>query len=182
MLIFTSQLHCLLLLVFSSIAWGYTLRGSIAESALPLSSADLTGTTVRLISSNNAHIPFYETFLKSNGEFQFSNVALGNYLLSLDSASLATDAMLKVVVTPSQVIANKIFPGHDWETDLGPAVEYPIVIDPIQRPIYVAEREKFSALAMLKSPMVLLTLGSLLMVFLIPKMTEGLGKYKSIMT
>lgn len=180
MIYFTRVLQYALFLIFSSVCSAYTLRGSIAKSALPLSSDDLSSTTIRLISkSTEVHLPFYETYLKRNGEFTFTNVSPGSYLLSLDSVSLATDASLRVTVSPSQIVANKIFPGHDWETDVGPQVDYPIVFETIGRPEYVVEREKFSAMSMIKSPMVLLTLGSLAMVFVLPKMVDNLGEYLS---
>lgn len=169
----TRALFCVLLLGISHVCLAYTLHGSISEFALPLSSADLSGTTIRLLGKSPEF--FHETYLQRNGKFVFSNVSLGSYLLSVDSITLWTDSKLRVVISPNQVIVNKIFAGHDWETDAGPQVDYPIEIDPVTRPLYLAEREKFNTLAMLKSPMVLLTIGSIFIVFVLPKMVEGLG-------
>lgn len=157
--------------------WSYTFRGSVAKTALPLSIKDLSSTTIRLISATEkADTPSFETYLNSKGEFTFGNVPRGTYLLTLDSVTLATDSYVKVVLD-GELHANKVFPGHDWKTDLGPELASPIVLEPIIRPTYVIEREKFSTFAMLKNPMVLLTLASLGMVFVLPKLTEGLGKY-----
>lgn len=175
---FTKALHCLALgLALPAFGLGYIIRGSLDESVLPLSSADFSSTTIRLTTSKaNPDTQSHETYLQKTGQFVFTNVSLGTYLLTLDSVLLATDsAGLKVTISPNQVQANKVFAAHDWETDVGPLVEYPIVIEPVFRPAYIAEREKFSAIAMLKSPMILLTLGSLVMIFVLPKMVEGLG-------
>lgn len=171
---FIKTLQCLLL-IFPAVCWAYTIRGSIDTSVFPLSSADFAGTTIKLTSKNLG--PSHETYLQKSGSFVFTNVtSLGTYLLTLDSITLSTTdySAFRIVIEANQVTANKVYSGHDWETDVGPLVEYPVAFEPLYRPQYVVEREKFSAIAMLKSPMVLLTLGSLVMVFLLPKMMENL--------
>jgi hypothetical protein len=162
---------------FVCLCSGYTISGQLDESILPLTAADFQTTTLMLLSPNAAPI---ETFLQKSGQFKFSNVSVGSYVLHLQSITLTVESDYRVVVLKDQVLVNKLFAGHDWQQDVGPVVDYPITLEPITRNNYIEERESFSPLKMLKSPMVLLMILSLGMVFLMPKLLdrlESMGTY-----
>lgn len=164
--------------IFSRICSGYVLRGFIDDRILPLSDKEVSLTTVQLLSdSSNGELPFQETYLRdTEGNFIFSNVSAGEYLVVLNSGLLETrGAKLKVTISPEQVTVNRIFDGHDYKSDVGPSAEYPLVINPVFRPQFVAQRESFSIFNFLKSPMNLMMIASLAMVFVFPKLMEGIG-------
>lgn len=149
----------------------YTISGRLDESILPLTTSDFQSTKLTLLAPNAAPI---DTFLQKNGNFVFSNVSTGSYVLRLQSITLTAETDYKIVVFKDQVLVNKLFPGHDWKKDVGPIVDYPIILEPIVRNNYIEEREHFSPFKMLKSPMVLLTILSLGLVFVMPKIMDKL--------
>lgn len=157
----------------------YLIRGFLDEKILPLSPEELATTTVTLLSdSENGELPFQETSLRGiDGHFVFSNVSAGDYLVVLNSILLDIPGeAVKVTVAREQVIVNKVFNGHDFKNDLGPSSEYPIVITPVLRQNYILQRESLGLFKMFKSPMMLMMLASVAMVFVLPKMMEGMGK------
>lgn len=167
----------LLIACFACFCSGYTISGQLDESILPLTAADFQTTTLMLLAPNAAPI---ETFLKKSGQFTFSNVSVGSYVLHLQSITLTAESDYRVVVLKDQVLVNKLFAGHDWQKDVGPVVDYPITLEPIIRNDFIEKRESFSPFKMLKSPMVLLTVLSLGMVFVMPKILdklESMGTY-----
>lgn len=172
------MLALLLFAFIAQICSGYVLRGYVDDRLFPLSQQEIDLSTVQLLSDGaNGELPFQETHLRNiDGHFIFSNVTVGEYLLTLSSGLLETSGeKLKVTVTREQVTINTVFDGHDYKTDLGPTSEYPLVIRPVHRPKFIVARESFSLFSMLKSPMMLLTIGSVAMVFLFPKLMEGIG-------
>lgn len=169
----------LLITLFLQSCLGYIIRGYLDEKVIPLSDEDLSSTIELFSDSKNGELPFQKTYLRqSDGHFSFSNVTEGNYLLVLNSVTLTTGReRLKITLTKEKITVNKVFDGHDWTTDVGPLVDYPIVISPIKRQDYVQAKESFGIFGMLKSPMNLLMLGSVLLVFLLPKLMESIGMY-----
>ncbi|ANB11346.1 hypothetical protein AWJ20_4152 [Sugiyamaella lignohabitans] len=167
-----------IVLIFSLLSvHGYTLRGSIAgaptANLFPLTASDITST--KIILRNRDTLSVSEAYLQSaKGDFTFNNVVEGSYILSLQSLPLITPYSYRVDIRPGEVEVHQVVAGHDINTDLGPRVSYPIVIDQISRPKYTVEREAFSLINMVKSPMMLMSLGSLVMVFLLPKMAANI--------
>lgn len=159
---------------------GYVIKGYLDESVLPLSPKELSATTIQLISdSKKGELPFQETSVRAHdGYFVFSNVTRGDYQLILDSVFLDTrENNYKVSINRDKVNVNKVFTGHDYRKDLGPAVEYPIVISPLYRQQYVVPREAFGFSGMLQNPMMLMSIASIVMVFVLPKMMATIGMF-----
>lgn len=160
-----------LLLAFSAVA--YTIRGSIDDSVLPLDSNDFATTKIRLSSPKTAD---EESFLTEQGSFQFSSVKPGTYLLRLESTSLESQIYGYRIIVSSEdgIKVNEALFGHDWISDVGPVVEFPVLIEPMRKKEYLKERDTFDLLAMIKNPMVLISLVSLVFVFYIPKILDNL--------
>lgn len=147
-----------------------SLHGSISDDVLPLSRQDLTETTLKLSTSSEK----FTTFLKQDGSFVFNNLTQGEaYALEIESVPIVADAVYRVdVVNEHDVQIHKVLKGQKFD-DIGPKVDTPFKIT-VVRPTYVIPREEFSVISMLKNPMMLMSLASLVMVFVLPKLTENL--------
>lgn len=153
-------------------AASYTVRGSLDPSILPLSSYDASVTQF-VLRDRSSHVD-KKTSIHTNGEFVFHNMSEGSYLLWLSSATLDAPTKYAIEIRDSQIEVKEAYVGHDLATDLGPRVSYPIVITPITRTQYVFPRQAFSVLGMLKSPMMLMSIGSMFLVFIMPKLVENI--------
>lgn len=161
--------------LFIQVCVGYVIKGYLDESVLPLSPLELSATFIQLISdSQMGELPFQETSVRANdGYFVFSNVTKGDYELVLNSIYFDTNNEAYKISVRNKVVVNKVFNGHDYKNDLGPAVEYPMVVGPLHRQSYFKKRESFGLLKLLKNPMILISLVSLGVVFVLPKLTES---------
>lgn len=169
------------LFLFFQVCLGYVIKGFLDEGVLPLSPEELSSTSVQLLSdSQMGELPFQETGVRADdGYFVFSNVTKGDYLLVFNSIFLANKDETYKVSVREKVTVNKVFDGHDYRKDLGPLVEYPIVIGPLHKQKYFKARESFALFQLVKNPMMLLSIASLGMVFFLPKLTES-GKYSVV--
>ncbi|CAN6620787.1 hypothetical protein TRVA0_008S01266 [Trichomonascus vanleenenianus] len=162
------------ILVCAALAWvcvAYTFKGELDVAVLPLGTGDY-GTTVVL--DNRGDGSRRKMVLRQDGKFQFANLSTGVYSAYLESVPLESDMMLRVDITEDEGIkVHQVFAGHDFESDLGPEVAHPVTLR-AKRTEYLMKREEFSVFSMLKSPMMLMSLVSLVMVFLLPKLTENM--------
>jgi hypothetical protein len=163
----------LALLAQALVATAYTLRGSIDPSVLPLSVDDISAT--KFVLANRQTSSTMETYFNGGkGDFIFSNLTEGSYILTVESVPFEVDGDFRIDIAPGQVEVYRIFTGHDANHDMGPRVSYPIVISPMSRRTYTIVREGFSLLNMLKSPMMLMSIASLVVVFALPKMAANI--------
>lgn len=152
-----------------------SLSGNLDESLLPLSAADVSSTFVVLKDLNYNSLA--STSLSSKGSFTFHNITEGSYLVLLESR-LQTPGFYRVDVSPAsedgwlQVEAHQILNGHDVH-DLGPQVGIPLNVL-AYRQTFLQPRPKFSILSVLKSPMILMSIGSLVLVFVVPKLIDSM--------
>jgi hypothetical protein len=153
-------------------ALAHTLRGSLDFAGLELTPEIATSTVVQL---NDINGKTNIAYLRKDAQFVFENVEPGVYLLELKSIEFPLDKVYHINVDAAgSTTVHEILAGHDKIRDLGPKVEYPIIIKPLLRASYIIPKPGFSVLAMIKSPMMLLSLGSLVMVFVFPKLTESM--------
>lgn len=153
-------------------AAAYTIRGSLDQSILPLSTYDASVTEFVLQDIDSRKLAY--TTLRTSGEFVFHNLSEGSYLLWVNSAVLSVDKKYAITIQDSQIEVREAFTGHDLVTDLGPRVSYPIAVSPVYRTEFVVPRQAFSLFGMLKSPMMLMSIGSMFMVFILPKVVENI--------
>jgi ER membrane protein complex subunit 7 len=155
---------------------GALLKGKLDPSVLHLSPAELTSTWLELRSLENFQLT--KAHLRQGGSFAFTNVPQGIYELSIHSIIIGSYQNVKWrvdVADDESVQVYQVFPGHSIFKDTGPKeVTSPLILKPLHRRQYFIPREGFSLLGMVKSPMMLLSIASLGLVFILPKMTANL--------
>lgn len=169
---------CLVATIYAT----HTLKGSL-DTLLEDTTNKRLGlfdvTTTKVILTDKGHLGPIETYLRSDGSFSFPGITSGTYLLQFETISYLFDGDYRVDVYDDadegeEIKIHKIFHGHDFNTDLGPRQSHPLSVVPVKKAQYIFEREEFSALNMLKSPMMLMSLISLVFVFVLPKMTASM--------
>ncbi|KAG5361577.1 UPF0620 protein [Yarrowia sp. C11] len=171
------MLHILLVLLqLTAISAAYTLRGSLAKDIVPLSAEELANTFISVTSLEDSSSAPYKTYLRKDGHFSLQDLAEGSYQLELHSINLALMPPKSYridIVNATELVIHEVFAGHSV-SDLGPRASYPLVIGPVARKKLTMEREQFSAFNMLKSPMMLMSLGGLVMIVGVPKLVKML--------
>jgi hypothetical protein len=170
----------ILWILFARTVIGAVIEGKLDASSL--TSQDYTTTRLILVkhdlSINAFSIDTHIAYLRKDGSFAFSNVTQGVYTLTIESISFAFDSSFRIDVEEQdeavKIDIHKVFWGHDFVNDLGPSQPHPLALKPIQRVQYIIERPQFSILSMLKSPMMLMSLGSLVVVFVMPKLMANM--------
>lgn len=170
------MLHLLLLfLQLTAISAAYTLRGSLAKDVLPLTPQELSNTFVSVHSLDDTSTNL-KTYLRKDGHFSLQDLNEGSYRLEFHSINLALlppKSYRIDIVNATELVIHEVFAGHSV-ADLGPRASYPLVIGPVARKKLTMEREQFSAFNMLKSPMMLMSLGGLVMIVGVPKLVKHL--------
>ncbi|KAK9461369.1 uncharacterized protein V1516DRAFT_675770 [Lipomyces oligophaga] len=157
------------LFIFSSYVKAATLRGTL-ETA-PGIKYDPSMTKITLRSSTAIHT----TTLKRSSSiaaFAFPNVTIGSYMLYVSNPDHIFP-VLRVDISDADVAIYQAHRGNDW-TVTGPRVAYPIELKPIGPAVYYVPRESFNVLKLFKNPMLLVSLVTLVMVFVMPKMLNSL--------
>lgn len=67
----------------------------------------------------------------------------------------------------------------DWQDGAIVPVTYPLMLEPIERAVYLDHREPFNFASLLMSPMMLMVGFSIVMVVVMPYLTRQLGAYSS---
>lgn len=166
----------LLLLVLATLCSCKTVRILVQPSASLANPATLSEVTAAtLVTSGRT----YRTLLQTDNAFVFRNVTEGSYLLEVLAPSHLF-APLRVDVDHTGAVAGAwvTFRGNTWE-NRGPAL--PVLVDEHAYTIetraamektYFVLREGFQPLKMLGSPMILIAIFSLVMVYFLPRMME----------
>jgi len=119
----------------------------------------------------------FSSYIQDNGRFILHDIPKGNYSLKV-STNLYQFQMLRVDIghTPERkVVARILRVGGDFDAT-GPEIGYPIRMSPISKYDYFTLREGFNFLGILSSPMMLMSLVSLILVFFAPKMMNNLDE------
>ena len=131
---------------------------------------DMSGyDTMTRITLNNGE---YTTYARSDGSFRIYNVPSGIHQLDIDS-TIYHFGQVKIQLLEDSMDAPKCleypFPGAAKR-----AIKYPLSLSPKATKDYFQVKKGFSILALFKNPMVLMMVFSAGMMFMMPKMMEGL--------
>ncbi|KAK9471810.1 uncharacterized protein V1510DRAFT_403856 [Dipodascopsis tothii] len=149
-------------------AAAYTLRGHLQApgGAEPLALPPQT--TVTLRSAAGA----LSTTVRADMAFAFVDVSVGSYILDVDAIDLLFPS-LRIDVSAGDVEVYLFYRGNPWEIK-GPRQPYPIELQPYRPAEYYQYREGFNVLKLFKNPMLLVSVVSLVMVFVLPKLMENM--------
>ncbi|KAK9235499.1 hypothetical protein V1525DRAFT_427787 [Lipomyces kononenkoae] len=115
----------------------------------------------------------YKTYVRADGtSFVFLNVTAGSYALSVNSAEHVFPT-LRVDVATADVEVFLTHPGNEWSFK-GPRQPYPIELRPFGPAVYYQYREGFNVLKLFKNPMLMISLLTLGMVFVLPKIMDSM--------
>lgn len=170
------MIRLLYLLWLATFACAATLKGRLDASVLPLSPVEFSTTWLELRSLDSTNL-VTTVYFRTGGSFVFNNISEGVYELSLHSITVTSPQYLKwrVDVSPEDAVSvRRVLPGHNIYKDVGPKETVPLELRPLVRQNYIIPRQSFSLFGMLKSPMMLLSLGSLVLVFVLPKMAANM--------
>ncbi|KAK7204789.1 hypothetical protein BZA70DRAFT_184683 [Myxozyma melibiosi] len=104
--------------------------------------------------------------------FAFVNVSEGSYQLRVNCIEHIFP-VLRVDVGENEVEVFLTHPGNDW-TVTGARQPYPVELKPVGKAVYYQVREGFNVLKLFKNPMLIISLFTLVMVFVLPKMMENM--------
>nr|GMD83974.1 ER membrane protein complex subunit 7 homolog [Ipomoea batatas] len=109
------------------------------------------------------------TFLRPDGYFSFHNVPAGTHLIEVDA--------IGYFFSPVRVDVSARNPGKvQAALTENRRVLTELVLEPLREEQYYEIREPFSVMSIVKSPMGLMVGFMLLVVFVMPKLVENMGK------
>ncbi|KAJ3225906.1 hypothetical protein HK099_005962 [Clydaea vesicula] len=116
-------------------------------------------------------------YLKSDGSFKFENVSLGIHTLTASSTLHYYD-VIRIDVEENansepSVKASLSIPGATFDRR-GPDLVYPLELKARHKYDYFLPRPTFNFFDLLKNPMLLMSLFSLFMMFILPKLTANM--------
>ncbi|KAI9699408.1 MAG: hypothetical protein M1836_003019 [Candelina mexicana] len=115
----------------------------------------------------------YTTSLTRNGRFTFRNITSGSYLLTVHCRTFAF-APLRVDVAPDDVVEVwQTFRGNEWDNK-GEKKVLPVELQVLGAKGYYQAREGFSPMSYLKSPMILIAIAGMALVFGMPYLLENM--------
>jgi hypothetical protein len=109
------------------------------------------------------------------GAFQF-DVAEGAYLLSVVSSKYVFPT-IRIQVDVENVTAYSHAHGYYWNTK-GPLIAGPLILKPIYPMEYFEESEKFNIMSLFMNPMILMSIVTFGLVFIMPKLQASMDEVK----
>ncbi|KAJ3340055.1 hypothetical protein HDU93_007397 [Gonapodya sp. JEL0774] len=117
----------------------------------------------------------YRGGIRRDGSFVIRDVPSGIYILEVDSTTHAFDKLwVEVDTVEGSVRASQYFPATEYDPSPKRMVPYPIELTAKGQFDYFQVREGFNWMGMLQNPMMLMAVASIGMVYLLPKMMEGI--------
>ncbi|KAI7905559.1 uncharacterized protein BX663DRAFT_468177 [Cokeromyces recurvatus] len=162
-------LHLIIASFLITIATALEIQGKIIPNVIINDVSKIDSSTTR-ISLNGMQ---YTTHIKANGEFKFSNVEPGSYLLEVQSIQYIFPKMRVDIDEDNQVHAAYSGLAIDWNQK-GYSVNYPLEVQAKAESEYFMQRQGFNLMGMFKNPMFLMLGFSAIMLFFMPKMMNTL--------
>ncbi|KAK9358268.1 hypothetical protein V1504DRAFT_300692 [Lipomyces starkeyi] len=148
----------------------YSLRGFLDSTVANGLHLTYSPTTEVILRSADAK---YKAYIRADGmSFVFLNVTAGSYALSVNSVEHVFPT-LRVDVAESDVEVFLTHRGNEWDFK-GPRQPYPIELKPFSPVVYYQYREGFNILKLFKNPMLIVSLLTLGMVFVLPRIMDSL--------
>ncbi|KXS10881.1 hypothetical protein M427DRAFT_138792 [Gonapodya prolifera JEL478] len=117
----------------------------------------------------------YKAGVRRDGGFIIRNVPSGTYILEVVSATHAFDRLWIEVDTAEGIVrASQYIPAAEYDPLLKRTVPYPVELTAKGQYEYFHVREGFNYMALLQNPMMLMAVASIAMIYLLPKMMEGI--------
>jgi hypothetical protein len=114
----------------------------------------------------------YITYTKPDGSFIFHNVGPGNHLLQAQSLTYLF-SQVKIQLLESAMSSPKCieyaYPGATKQ-----AIPHPLILTAHAKYDFFEKRQRFSLLSMLRNPMVMMMLFSVVLMLMMPKMLDNL--------
>ncbi|KAF9921217.1 hypothetical protein FBU30_008797 [Linnemannia zychae] len=114
----------------------------------------------------------YQTHIEHDGSFEFPDVAIGTYVLEVESPHLVY-SRVRVIVTSSEVIAMRMSIG-DHFSSRDSVLVMPLVLRPRPRPMHYIPSEGQKVVGWFGNPMILMATFSLMMLLIMPRIMANL--------
>ncbi|KAK5668952.1 hypothetical protein QVD99_004725 [Batrachochytrium dendrobatidis] len=165
------------LALFCSVALCAGLKGRIATNVVMQDVADLPVGTKVVINHGE-----YTSYLTESGDFNFPAVRDGSHLLQVLCLQY-NFPKIRLDVNGKIVRASITETGKGWEVH-GKFVDIPLVLEPLGSFNFFRQREGFSIMSIFANPMLLMSGGTMLLFFLLPKIQasvdrEAVEEYKN---
>ena len=159
-----STLWTFVMLLLAQCTHGFEIRGTVY---VPES---VTGKVEPLIVKLNGGEQ--TTFVRSDGSFLFRDVVPGRYVVDIPSLTYQF-CQYKVDVGGDGLVR-----ALEYKHVGAPKTrtKYPLVMEPIKQLDYFEQREKFHLLGLLLNPSFLTIIVPIALLYVLPKLTEGMGK------
>ncbi|KAJ1974203.1 hypothetical protein H4R35_003724 [Dimargaris xerosporica] len=156
---------------------GFTIRGQVVPNAV-LIDLTLVNPATRVLLNGGAR----STWLRQDGSFAV-DVPPGEWLLEVESKDFVFPKFQLVVDTDAQnrerVTAMPMAPGQRWAPESnhktqGKVVKHPLSFSAFAQMEFFTPRERFNFVGMLTSPYILMTLFTVALLFIMPKLQENM--------
>ena len=160
-----SALH---LIIFNENSYAGNVPTTDLEGRLEFPSSAPFNITTKITLNNGE----YTTYSRTDGSFVIYNVPPGIHQLDIDSKTFHF-GQIKIQLLEEAMDAPKCleyaFPGAPKR-----ALKYPLILNPKATLQYFEAKKGFSVFSLLKNPMVIMMLFSVVLMVMMPKMMEGM--------
>ncbi|ORX80585.1 hypothetical protein BCR32DRAFT_268799 [Anaeromyces robustus] len=164
----------LLILIFNIISClSVSIVGRVYPNTILPDVKDLSSNTEIILNGGE-----YVAYLKHDNSFEVKNVKPGVYILQVNTKNYVFGKFWIVVDESNNVVAAK----EAMDIEVSPSFikenqcNYPLELQAVQKKDYFNTRASIDVLSFLKNPLVLLMLGSIGIMFVLPKMVSGLDE------
>ena len=142
-------------------------RLTLPEKVADVYKIDFNKITVKLEGEGISSI----TYPYTNGVFKFTNIPVGNYVITIDDVDYFYDSVaVEVYLSKDKELIRAT--SYDIKNGKGGIMKHPVHLSPVGPKAYDEVKEPFNVFSLLKNPMVLMMLVSVGLVFLMNKMPK----------
>ncbi|KAJ1340661.1 hypothetical protein BSLG_004755 [Batrachochytrium salamandrivorans] len=163
-----SMLFLYTTLLFSTV-FAASLKGQLATNVVMQDLDDLPAGTKVVINHGE-----YVSYLTEGGEFYFPNIRDGSHLLQVLCRQYDFNK-IRLDVTGKTVRASITETGKGWAVH-GKFVDTPLFLEPLGSFNFFKARESFNIMSLFANPMLLMSGGTMLLFFLLPKLQAGIDR------
>lgn len=154
----------LIICILISLVNGFqSIEGLITVNSI-LTSISSLGPTTRITLNHGQ----YSTYLKEDGSFTLQNIPPGTYTLNIENMYY-TFERIRIDISKESIQATSSNLGTDWK-QMGSSIAYPLLLEAKSKIEYFEKRDGFNVWKFISNPMILMSGGSLLTIFILPKL------------